>query len=519
MGLFDNIFGGSKKPAPTSQQTNPAQPAAPFGNDQQMQNLNYPAGQPQVQAGATDSNFGVDPNQFSNAAQNFDSNLLPLDPNVVQQNQVQPQPVDMAQMPVVGSMPVMPPQPPIMQPQEAVASPDVSMPLPANAVDVTMVDNSQPQMPQAPADASFNKDWYTSSETVNTPTQPVEQTQATEPTPTFDLQNINIPNLNLPVNQPAIIPEATAEAQQSIDTGAGDILQTGISETSFTEPQASESPASLEAVNVPVQPATTELDLGVKETKIQETKLPPEAILTSDLAQKEADVVKAIEAKKTPSDKLALSIFQKIAIIGLNGPKVDMNKALELKEASKKLSSMGAKLLFDSKNGLGASVLDGLKESDGSGMGVYFRPFMSNLFSKVDKDIEPSNIVSFIYSNFVERLQFLMKESRLFVIVDSGGIHNYSQFMILWGMSYIYYGNHKPVVLYGADWKDTLEKLKTDMGLTQEEMESIKVVETPDQLISYIKELEQEYSKNPTSIEKVIDRRVEGDERDFLISK
>lgn len=502
MGLLDNLFGSNKKTTNAQQQTNPAPGNYPAPQNQQP--VDYG-----VQPQPFDPNMGVDPAQFQNP-QNFDPNLmppLPLEQQPVQQlpqsvqDFAQPQ-IDNVQMPVMGSMPVMPPvsNEPVQQPEALPQMPDLG---------------TTPTQTQDPA---FNKDWYTNPnpDANLVSTQPAQETQ-----PLLDFQNIQIPNLNLPTATPAPTVEEPVSVQP--EPSAGDLLQTGVSEPASALSQPVTAPEPVSEPQLSIQPAelpvTTELDSGVKEVKIPETKLPPEMPSSSEVVEKEAQVVSAIESKKPTLDKSTLSIFQKIGIIGLNGPKVDMNKSTEIKDLSKKLSAMGAKLLFDSKNGLGASVLDGLKESNGSGMGIYFRPFMSNLFSKVDKDIEPSNIVSFIYSNFVERLQFLIKESRLFIIVDSGGIHNYSQFMMLWGMSYIYYGNHKPVVLYGSDWKDTIEKLKADMTLTQEEVDSIRIVETPDQLISYIKDLEQDYSNNPTSIEKVIDRRVEGDERDFLISK
>lgn len=226
------------------------------------------------------------------------------------------------------------------------------------------------------------------------------------------------------------------------------------------------------------------------------------------------------EVKPTKSKSLKRTFFNVIGLFGLNGPNVDDNNKDAVSKLMEYFSQNKIKVLFDSKNGLGQTVIDEINQRDLWNEGVYFMPFMSGLSNSGNKvDASPnSKINSVVYSNLISRLDYMISNSKLFIVFNSGGVNNLSQVLFLWTLSYLYQGQNKPLILFG-NWNDQLESLKDKFGISDSEMESVHVVANFDELTAKLSELEVKYktSGKPQYKGRVMDKRVEGDEMEFLI--
>ncbi len=64
-----------------------------------------------------------------------------------------------------------------------------------------------------------------------------------------------------------------------------------------------------------------------------------------------------------------------------------------------------------------------------------------------------------------------------------------------WGLASLYFGHHKPLVLYGSFWRNIIKAFKENMLLRPEELKVFKIVETPDEVLDAINLFEREIER------------------------
>ena len=137
---------------------------------------------------------------------------------------------------------------------------------------------------------------------------------------------------------------------------------------------------------------------------------------------------------------------------------------------------------FTIVNGGGAGIMqastEGAHAAGGRAVGVYFNPVgMTNFEGRdpennVDEEIETSN--------YVERILKLLDLGKIYVIFN-GGTGTISEFGMAWGLARLYFGNHKPMILFGQFWEKIINAFAQNMLLRSEEMRVYKIVETPEE--------------------------------------
>mgnify|MGYP001225568310 CR=1 FL=1 len=73
----------------------------------------------------------------------------------------------------------------------------------------------------------------------------------------------------------------------------------------------------------------------------------------------------------------------------------------------------------------------------------------------------------------------------------NGGTGTISEFGMAWGLARLYFGNHKPMGLFGRFWEEIIEAFKKNMLLRPEEMRVYEIVETPEGAAEAIKRFAQ----------------------------
>lgn len=96
--------------------------------------------------------------------------------------------------------------------------------------------------------------------------------------------------------------------------------------------------------------------------------------------------------------------------------------------------------------------------------------------------------------SYVERTLMLMKEGQVYIVFN-GGTGTISEFGMAWGLARLYFGHHKPLILYGKFWVDIIKAFRENMLLRPEELKVFKIVETPEQVLVAIKDFETELAK------------------------
>src|SRR3989344_2879028 len=195
-----------------------------------------------------------------------------------------------------------------------------------------------------------------------------------------------------------------------------------------------------------------------------------------------------LETEKAPS-------ISQVAIFGF----ADAKPGDKVYHAAFEVASALAKAGYTVVDGGGPGVMEaasrGAKVAGGKVVGVTFYPDpgdgVDNFEGRdpnnpIDKEIKTES--------YVERTLTLMKEGQVYVIFN-GASGTMSEFAMAFWAARIYFGHHKPLILYGNFWKDIMNALKGNLLVRPVETRVYKIVNSPEEVLRAIKQFEIEISR------------------------
>lgn len=142
-------------------------------------------------------------------------------------------------------------------------------------------------------------------------------------------------------------------------------------------------------------------------------------------------------------------------------------------------------------NGAGPGVMKastlGAKSVDGKAIGITFYPKDLPLFEGRDETNKVDQLI--VMDNYLERTLKLLEVGQIHVIFN-GGTGTISEFGMAWGLARLYFGHHKPLILYGDFWQEIIFAFTKGMYIRAEERQVFKIVNTPQKALSAIEEFE-----------------------------
>ncbi len=199
---------------------------------------------------------------------------------------------------------------------------------------------------------------------------------------------------------------------------------------------------------------------------------------------------KKIPGKK--SVKLTRGIIKNIAFFGdANVSKTD-SVYKDAFDIAKILASKG----FTIVNGGGPGVMDastqGAKAAGGETISVTFYPKDAPGFEgKYLGNITDKEVVT---SNYIERMFKLIEHADMF-IVFKGGSGTVSEFGTAWVLANIYYGHHKPFILYGEFWIEIIDVLRKNLNIDKQEMSVFEIAAKKEDVCAIIEKFENKLQK------------------------
>ncbi len=199
---------------------------------------------------------------------------------------------------------------------------------------------------------------------------------------------------------------------------------------------------------------------------------------------------KKIPGKK--SVKLTRGIIKNIAFFGdANVSKTD-SVYKDAFDIAKILASKG----FTIVNGGGPGVMDastqGAKAAGGETISVTFYPKDAPGFEgKYLGNITDKEVVT---SNYIERMFKLIEHADMF-IVFKGGSGTVSEFGTAWVLANIYYGHHKPFILYGEFWIEIIDVLRKNLNIDKQEMSVFEIAVKKEDVCAIIEKFENKLQK------------------------
>ncbi len=144
-------------------------------------------------------------------------------------------------------------------------------------------------------------------------------------------------------------------------------------------------------------------------------------------------------------------------------------------------------------NGGGPGVMnaatEGAKSAGGETLAVTFYPTDMPEFegrfgeNHVDKEIKTAN--------YIERMFGLMNYADAFIVFQ-GGTGTLSEWATAWLLAHLYYGNHKPIILYGAFWEDVMRVINEHFFIGEKERSVYYIAHNESEMIMALNKFEVE---------------------------
>lgn len=181
-------------------------------------------------------------------------------------------------------------------------------------------------------------------------------------------------------------------------------------------------------------------------------------------------------------------MIKNVTIFGFSQTKPGEKLYQEASEVGKILAQDGYVIVNGGGPGVMRAASEGAKAGRGKTIGIYFSPVgMTNFEGRDPKNPLDEEIM---VSNYVERTIKLLEYGDCYVIFN-GGTGTISEFGMAWGLARLYFGHHKPLILYGEFWERIISVFKKNMLLRGEELEVYRIVKTPQEALIAVRELGQ----------------------------
>ncbi len=184
--------------------------------------------------------------------------------------------------------------------------------------------------------------------------------------------------------------------------------------------------------------------------------------------------------------------IERVAVFGYADAGVRSELYKDVQEVGQALAEAGYVVVDGGGPGVMRAATVGAKLGGGQAIAVTLYPKDMTHFEGRDPKNEFDREIR--TSNYLERTLTLLKEGQVYVIFN-GGTGTISEFAMAWGMARLYFGHHKPLLLYGKFWKKIIRTFKENMLIRPEEMKVFKIVTSADEVLDAIEEFQKEIER------------------------
>lgn len=181
-------------------------------------------------------------------------------------------------------------------------------------------------------------------------------------------------------------------------------------------------------------------------------------------------------------------IIKNIAFFGDAGVGKDDSVYKDAFDIAKHVAEEGYTIV----NGGGPGVMDasthGAEEADGETLSVTFDPKEAPGYEgRYVGNVTDQEIIT---TNYIERMFKLLEHADMFIIFK-GGSGTMSEFGTAWVLAKLYYGHHKPFILFGKHWEEIINVLKKNMLIDDQEMSVFEIVTRREDVLPTIHKFEK----------------------------
>lgn len=189
------------------------------------------------------------------------------------------------------------------------------------------------------------------------------------------------------------------------------------------------------------------------------------------------------------SDYQLLEKIKNVAFFGFADAKPDSPLYKEAFATAQLLAKRGFTIVDGGGPGVMDAATKGAQSVSGETLAVTFYPKDAPGFEgRYVGNVAGKEIIT---QNYIERMFKLMEHADAYIIFN-GGTGTISEFGTAWVLARLYYGHHKPFILFGAFWKEILRAIESNMMMRGNENDVLKIAETPQQALDAILEFDKQ---------------------------
>lgn len=173
-------------------------------------------------------------------------------------------------------------------------------------------------------------------------------------------------------------------------------------------------------------------------------------------------------------------LIKTVSCLGFADAQPDDPLFKEAYDVGKALAEAGYVVANGGGPGVMRATTEGAKAGGGKAIGVTFYPKDVANFEGRDKNNNFDEEIK--TDNYLERTLKLLEVGQAYVIFK-GGTGTISEFGMAWGLARLYFGHHKPLVLYGKFWENILAAFLANMRMRPEEFQVYRIATSPDEVI------------------------------------
>ncbi|HPS40451.1 MAG TPA: LOG family protein [Candidatus Woesebacteria bacterium] len=141
--------------------------------------------------------------------------------------------------------------------------------------------------------------------------------------------------------------------------------------------------------------------------------------------------------------------------------------------AAKYAASKGKIIINGGGPGVMQAASEGAKAAGGKTLVVTFYPQdLPEFEGRAVQNIADQEIKT---ANYIDRMFKLMDVADLFICFK-GGTGTLSEWATAWLLAHLYYGNHKPLILYGAFWHEFMDMVDKNFVIGYKESQVYRIV-------------------------------------------
>lgn len=195
---------------------------------------------------------------------------------------------------------------------------------------------------------------------------------------------------------------------------------------------------------------------------------------------------------KTAQNKSRTPEIERITFLGY----ADAKEADDPFKSAYEVAALCAKEGYTVVNGAGPGIMKastlGAHSAGGRAIGITFYPDNSPFFEGRDETNKVDELT--VEKNYLTRTLKLLETGQIFIIFN-GGTGTISEFGMAWGLARLYFGHHKPLILYGDFWQEIIFAFTKGMYIRPEERQVFKIVNKPKAVIEAIDEFKKNLPK------------------------